>query len=265
MKKKLDLEEIQKCELDILKEFILFLQKNNIEYYIWAGTLLGSVRHKGFIPWDDDIDIAIKRNDYKKMIELLKENNKLNDKFEAIGFELGNSDQPIIKIINNNIIVKDKYDIDKNLWIDVFPIDGIPNNKLYYYKVRFLWKLYSWKREEERNVILTNNKLKRYIKMIISKFVDFKTITQKYINMCSKYDLNDTEFAANIIWGVGKKEFFPKYILNESQKYIFEDIEVNGIKNYDKWLSIRYGDYMTIPPENKRITHSFDAWVMSDE
>ena len=104
-KKYLDIKEIQKEELNILKETIKFLNKNNIKYYIFYGTLLGAVRHQGFIPWDNDIDIAIPRPEYEKLINILKEkNNKINNmNIESIGYEVGVSDWPFIKIVNKDI------------------------------------------------------------------------------------------------------------------------------------------------------------------
>ena len=260
----LSLKEIQKEELNVLKDVIDFLDKNNIKYYIWAGSFLGAVRHKGFIPWDDDIDIAIMRDDYDKLIRILKEDKSINKKISAIGFEIGESYFPFIKFINKKISIKEETNINKHLWIDVFPIDGTSNSLLFLYKVRLYRFIYSMKRIDIYNLPIKEKKLiKKIIKSIFKillKPISFEKFIERYISLCSKYKVEDSNFIANNVWRFNMKEIYPKKLFSKASMYPFEDIKVKGVEDYDNLLSIEYGDYMKLPKEEDRVTHSFEAW-----
>lgn len=122
--KKLTAEEIKIKEIDMLLELHCFCIKNNLRYYISGGTLLGAIRHKGFIPWDDDIDVCMPRNDYQILLEKFfsdKKNLRLITSFDI----------PFAKIVDLNISINSKFDLSKSkkfLWIDIFPVDGLPEN-----------------------------------------------------------------------------------------------------------------------------------------
>lgn len=268
--KYLNLKEVQIEERKLLEKTIIFLDENNIKYYIWAGSFLGAVRHQGFIPWDDDIDLAIPRKEYNELINILKKKGcQIDSTIEAIGFELNNFDAPFLKFINKEIEVKEENNYDRNIWIDIFPLDGAPRNgRIFYKKIDLYRRIYFWKRSEYRNWKNKTNIIRRSFKKLILLFlrpIKYKYIIRSYIKLCSKYDTENTEFVCHNVWGVGEKEKFPKEMLLETSKYKFEDLEVTGIKDYDKWLTIRYGDYMKLPPEDKRITHEFEAWRVEED
>ena len=256
--------EIQKEELEMLKELIQFLDTNKIIYFIWAGSFLGAVRHKGFIPWDNDIDIAIPRNEYKKFINLVK-NNKIKENIDAIGFELGNSDWPFIKIINKNIHIEEEAQINKYLWIDIFPLDGAPDkNKKYYKKIKFYKWVLLYKRNSFRKIDeSSNNKVKKIFKQFLQNLFgmfSYKKFLNKYIKLCSKYDIKSCEYFSNNVWGVWDREKFPTKELSFTEFYTFEGLKVKGLRNYDGWLKTRYGNYMELPKEEDREIHSIKAW-----
>ena len=267
-KKYLTLEEIQYEEKEMLKTIDAFFKKQHLTYFLWSGTLLGAVRHKGFIPWDDDIDLAMTRPEYNKLVDYLKENdNMISDSLFAEGYELGNNnDFPIIKIYNKNIKVDDEEEkVDKYLWIDIFPLDGTPEkNNHYYKKCRFLYKILLLKREQKNNVpYIAANKVKKIIKIIIMyilKIWSYDSYFNFYYKFCTKYDYDKCDkvnynLMVDCINTYDKKDLI-SYTLD------FCDLKVNGIKDYDKILTLTYGDYMKLPPEDKRINHKIKAWKL---
>ena len=122
----LSLREIQEEEVKMLSVLIDFLDEEKIDYYLMYGSLLGAIRHSGFIPWDDDIDVGILRDDYEKLLNLLKNKGiEINSHICFIGWELSNSDWPYLKLVNTKIGIDGNSRSDKNLYIDVFPLDNI--------------------------------------------------------------------------------------------------------------------------------------------
>lgn len=145
-------DEIKTELLNSLREIDMFLKKNNIQYSIMSGTMLGCIRHGGFIPWDDDIDIGMLRPEYNKLLNLLRKNsNCLNEELFGVGIELENGQWPFLKIYNKNILVKENMEEKPvNLWIDVFPFDGMPcrQSNLYQRYIMLLRKIFHYRRDD---------------------------------------------------------------------------------------------------------------------
>lgn len=271
MKKKLTIKEIQKEELEILKEFIHFLEDKNINYFMWGGTFLGAIRHKGFIPWDDDIDLCITRPEYNKLLEIIKKNNyKINDNLEFIGYELGNSNFPYLKLINKNIEVLEEEMEDKYLWIDIFPIDGVPeNSKKFLMNCKKLHTLlYLKQREKNHQELPASNFLIKIIKktmMFLLRPLKYEKVLKMYYNYCTKYDYDKCEYLNSNFIYIGRTDSYHKKYFT-CFEYEFEDIMVKGFKEYDDVLKIYFGnDYMQLPPIEKRISHNIEAWKINDK
>lgn len=265
-KKYLTLEEIQFEEKEMLREVDLFLKKQNITYFLWFGTLLGAVRHNGFIPWDDDIDLVMTRPEYNKLLEYLKNNNnKISDSLIAEGYELGNNDDfPIIKIYNKNIKVDDNDEkVDKYLWIDIFPLDGTPkNNKCYYKMCRFLYNILLLKREQKNGVpLMASNKVKRIIKniiMFVLKLWNYDSYFRFYYNFCTKYDYDKCSYVNCNLMVDCINVYDKKDLISASVDFC--GLELSGVENYDKILTLSYGSYMELPPKENRVNHKIKAW-----
>lgn len=266
--KYLKLEEIQQAEKNILKETIAFLTKNNIPYAMCGGTLLGAVRHQGFIPWDDDIDIFVPRPDYEKLISLLKKNQRVAG-YKATGSMLKNSYHPFIKITNEKILTyNDRMDNNKqmNLWIDIFPIDGLPKEKekteKLYQKVKYVRNLYMLKTYKYGYLLKTNNIIKGIVKGIVKTFLvllPYSILSKRLDDLSKTYSYEEEEYVGGVLWGYGPKEKMPKKDVLWKE-FDFCDLKVMGLKNYHQYLTNLYGDYMKLPPEEKRKTHEFIAW-----
>lgn len=264
----LDENEIKQQLVLMLKDTVAFFDANNIRYSIMSGTMLGAVRHKGFIPWDDDIDIAVLREDYNKLIKILRDSN-IVEKPDAVGFELGNHVIPFIKIVNSKINVEEELAKGRQkLWIDVFPFDGMHKNKQRIRLDNFLIqkifrRIYIFSNMDYYAIHPKNCKYKiwNYFLYGISRLSSSKKITRKYIKICSKIKTSNAILVEDCIWG---KKPVPKRIFDEFSDYQFENIIVKGFKDYDTYLKCVYGDYMKLPSEDQRVNHGIKAWRISE-
>ena len=261
-------EETKQQLLLMLKETIDFLDANDIRYSITSGTMLGAVRHQGFIPWDDDIDIGILRPDYDRMVEILKEKKQIGQ-LEAIGFELGNSLFPFVKIVNPDIYVKEEGTrATQRLWIDIFPFDGMGKSvfriKLLNTTVRPILKKLLWFANSEYYMSHPRNCrhiIWNYFWYGISKLCSPEFFIRLLIRNCSGIKVSDSIYVEDSTWGT---KAVPKEVFDEMREYRFETMTVKGFKDYDTYLKCIYGDYMTLPPEEKRVNHGIKPWRVND-
>lgn len=256
MGKKISLNEIHEIELEIIKDIDRVCRENNIRYTIIGGTLIGAVRHKGFIPWDDDIDIAMPREDYERFIEIYNLNKK--DQFSIFEKKI-NDDYyyPFMKISDNRTYLREKnYKEIKNLGanLDIFPIDKISsaNLDIKLKKIEFYYKGLSKCFSEQEKV--TPSVLKRFLKNIIF-FRNYKFYLNKIEKLSTKENKKNCAFAGVLVSGTGKKDIFPAEIFNEYTDLQFDNIKLMAVKNYEKFLKHRFGDYMKLPPKEQQIAH----------
>lgn len=261
-----DIEEIKKIQLEILKYVDQFCSQNNIKYALGYGTLIGAVRHKGFIPWDDDIDIIMRRNDYNRFIELF---SKETGRYKVWSHNL-QTDYPIpyAKVTDEKTLKLEgtNYYVERGVDIDVFPLDDLPNDEKtvdkVFKKLRILSAIYilkqikySAKRKWYKNLLLCLGRIAFFWYPMKKLVADISNNAQFY-NGC----LGD-KCAQLVDFSTGIKEIMPRSYTDSFVEMQFEDCCFPVPIEYDAYLRGIYGNYMELPPKDKQITHhSFNAW-----
>ncbi len=258
--KKIELAELKKIQLEILKDVHVYCIKKGINYSLGYGTLIGAIRHKGYIPWDDDIDIIMPRADYEKFII---EFNKENKKYKVIApCILSMSYAPYANVINTETILVEEHisnDYEMGIKIDVFPIDNVPSNtirrKILYAKVKLIKELIIYKNNNLSSLRHHWKKiLSRVVKSVFSK-VDLSLRLEELASAQNIKNLN-SGIVNNIVWcACDEKGCFPKSALKEYINVSFENNEFKALFGYDDFLKAHYGDYMKLPPKEKQINH----------
>lgn len=258
----IDLEQIKRIELDILKETARICEENNLEFFLGGGTLLGAVRHNGFIPWDDDVDIMMPRSDYEKLVEIFNQN--CNKHYKLLDYRTENDYYyPFNKIVDlRTKLYEDNFKEIKNMGIniDVFPIDYLPENEKEIEKVFKKFKFYNRmvvyyrtlnKRKSTKNKFLVLPKV--VLGFIMSIFNFYRICLKKLDNLCKKY--NDTRKVACISGRYLEKEVMDISYIEEKVMMKFEDTEMPIPVGYDDYLTKHYGDYMKLPPKEERVAN----------
>lgn len=255
------MNELQKAELELLKLFIGVCKSLNIEYYLVCGTALGAAKYNGFIPWDDDIDVALLRPDYELFIKnaqkllpksIFLQNYKTDPAFPQIFSKLRNS--------NTTYIEKTaaKLPINHGVYIDIFPIDGYPRElskqrKLERQKRRYKRQL-SCAFETDRTMI---SKCICVINKMLGCHKKTNLIAKKYDDVISAFSITDSELLCNHGNWQGKIEYAPKWHYGNGICVKFEGIEVIIPEKYDAYLSQKYGDWRADLPPEKQIGHHY--------
>lgn len=260
---RIDVNQQKEISLSILKNVQLFCEKNSIKFYVAYGTLLGAVRHQGFIPWDDDIDIIMLREDYNNFV-----NSYRDSRFECIAFENNRFYVPYAKVIDPQTKIVSETVISKEplgIGIDIFPIDYLSDDKIEAQRIKNGFTIdYTFLRYSLFNNIneLKDKSVLKEIVYYISRAFGFSYWVRRYKNRVIKYTtIEKKKYCALLpLINSGAKPIFNSEIFDKLSSYKFEDTLVPSVEDYDQFLSTVYGDYMTIPPVEKRITHENNAY-----
>jgi lipopolysaccharide cholinephosphotransferase len=258
--KELSLPEIKEIELEILKEFHNFCKENNIRYFISHGTLLGTIRYKGFIPWDDDVDVLVPREDYNRLLSIFKDNERYHlfhfGKDERFLFPYAKlCDMTTLKIENGQ---EDEFRL--GLDMDIFPLDAWDSDikkarKEVKHQRRAMFCLGLTKLDKPDSV----NILKRAVKgvmMVFCKMVGSRHYVRKLMREAEKHPYEGSKYLGGKAWNVyGNRDILSAEAFDHPIEVEFEGCTFLAPVGYDAFLSSLYGNYMPEPPPEKRKTH----------
>lgn len=269
--REIGLEEHKRLQLEILKVFADFCDKNSLKYFLAYGSLIGAIRHKGFIPWDDDIDVQMPREDYNKMIATFNEQCEVGYIRAVCPYD-SNSRHPIVKIQDTRTVKIEKgtwYEAENYLGvaIDIFPLDGEPEDeaeyKEWYASLMQIYKNYNY-----QNMSISGRSWKRKLALPLMKMVSGskKSNLDKAAEMHSKYKYDECNYIGTIECSINEiNERHSKKCFEKSVKVPFEGYEFDAPVGYDEVLRDIYGDYMQLPPEDQRTGHRIDELYWKDE
>lgn len=268
--KQIDLTDIHYTLSQMALVFHDICHDNRIPYYMLGGTMLGAVRHKGFIPWDDDMDFGIPREHYQRFLEICQKD--LPDHIKLLYYD--NSDYAILgfaKLSDSRTVVKEEFapitDEVLGINIDVFPLDHANGKRSIFSKnifIRLAFKL--------QKLLFFNPQNRPTGKRILAKLTQFvcrldkKTIPGWLDRHLSKVsNSKELNMYANYFGAWGLKELVSKDVFGTPTLYEFEGTKLYGVQNADAYLKSLYGDYHIIPDESKRHVHSFDAFYLGNK
>ena len=266
IKREIPLDQLKEIELGILQKIDSFCKKNSLRYFLCGGTLLGAIRHKGFIPWDDDIDIYMPREDYEKFASLFNEDSNFHHKFICME---NNKDYclPFGKVVCTDTTLLEtqvQSTCGMGVYVDVFPLDGLGNSLDKAKKIiakcgryRMLLELSKSKKRKTTFVNVIANLCCRVL------FWGRHLLYSRYLKAAKKNSFVNSKYVAFSGAYYGEREIMEHDVFLNSRLHEFEKGFYPVPIGYDTYLTKLYGEYMRLPPIEKRVTHhSFIAYYM---
>lgn len=252
--------QLQIVQLEILKDVAKFCDENNLTYYLFGGTLIGAIRHRGFIPWDDDVDIAMYREDYENFVSSFARKN--GDKYFVQNNHTEKDYSRFVSKVRLNGTKQVEQDLSEinmhhGIYIDIFPLDHVPKEggvclKLRGILIRILAGLSSLRVGKRDRLSEKKDLLKRMLRYFALLFPR-KAINNLYDYFCKMSNKKECNYTTSFASGYGwKKQLVKNEVYSIGQKVEFEGCEFNIASDYESILKQVYGDYMKLPPEEKR-------------
>ena len=267
------LKKLQRCELEILNDFTKVCEENNLSYFGFGGTGIGALRHGGFIPWDDDIDLGISREDYKKVVEIFERDYA--HKYTVVSAEKFND----FPVMNTHIIIKDSQFITaedkygkypKGIFLDIFPIDNTSDDeKLRLKHLKKTWilsKILIIKHIPFPHLPFSGLKAKvahcvTAAMWLLLKLVSHKFLYNLCLKECTKYNHTETNYTAYCCGSKFCGNIYNKHQIYPLRKIKFEDTVMYFPHDLEGILTAEYGDFMQVPPPEKQKNHCPDVLV----
>lgn len=276
MKRSVSKEDVSKKQLEILEFIDMTCRENNIEYSLIGGSLLGAIRHKGFIPWDDDIDVMLTRDNYNKLMEVIMLKN--DNRFTLLYYKNVKAYMPFTKLCDNETLIESKTENlnrGTGIFVDIFPYDFLPNkakerksfrgeilNKARYLSASKRGK-FDYATAGTKSLFLA--KVILFLPLHLIFLGKEEKLAKGLDENMQSFKNSSSNYMGYILSRYREKEVFPKEIFEEYEDTQFENLKVRKIKNHDAYLVQLFGDYMVLPPENQREAHDYYKFYWKED
>lgn len=262
------LTQTQALTLDLLKHVIGICEREGIRYYVGGGAAIGVVRHGGFIPWDDDVDLALPREDYERLVSYVKAHPEpgygICDRYTDPDWHFC-----MCQYVDEETEIEIDLAAEKrnaHIWIDLFPMDGVPDNPIarWFHVKHVLMLRYLVQIANIRTQVDAHRKrplAERLVlgfceKLHIGDRIDSDRTMDKLDAACKKYSFYKQRYGGDLIGRYREREIVPTAFFGEPKKADFAGVTVNVPEKIDDYLTALYGDYMTLPPVEQRVAHN---------
>ena len=267
IKEELPVSAIRDIEVDILRTFVEFCHQHGLRYFLAGGTLIGAVRHEGFVPWDDDMDVSMPRPDFERFRELTADGRLGPYILRSIIHTPELHARPFDRLVDTRYMAKVKADQPFiPPWLDIHALDGLPEDgvenhrhwnavgRLKYGSLLTRTAIRPLKKGGLRRTLKAVYHFRKFLKGPVHYAREIHTLAQKY-------DFDTSTYIASFMAGYGRKERMPRYYFTDGEKKLyFEGILCSVPPHYDLVLRHMYGNYLQIPPIAARVTHVEKLW-----
>lgn len=254
--------EIQSRLLDMMVWFDRFCRENGLRYYALGGTLLGAVRHEGFIPWDDDADVGMPRTDYEELARLM--GNGIHDGY-VLETETSEDEKycyTFAKLYDTSttLIEHVSTGLKRGLFLDIFPLDGLGNgpqpDMKWFHKIKnrnafYIARITSIRKGRS----FLKNLAAVLVKAVPGSIVNNRDLRIRISRMCKKYDFDASRWAGSMLEDLWDNGIVPRAYFGNPTEYPFEGHMIFGAEHAEEFLTALFGDWRQLPPEEKRVTH----------